>query len=366
VTIKDFQSFRVLGRGGFGSVHACRKLNSGKLYAMKCINKKLVKVKSALTNVMEERDVLTMIKSPFVTNLKYALQDENQLYLVMDLMLGGDLKFHLINAGHFSPERACFYAAEVLLGLEHIHSLNIIYRDMKLENVLLDHLGHCKISDLGLAVVTKTKIKGYAGTPGYTAPEMIKNKPYGPSADIFSYGVMLYRMLAGSKPFRGKVDRELDKAVVEKEPVYPPEFFDDVTRDLLEGLLQKKPEKRLGCGPRGIAEIKEHPYFAKIDWGLLEAGYIDPPFVPNKFDVNAASLKDIGDFDTAKFRNVKLNDRFKKVVKRFDFISELALQEELVAVLEKADSSINYEKYSHKPKPVVEVPPEPKGCCVVV
>jgi serine/threonine protein kinase len=121
----------------------------------------------------------------------------------MDLMLGGDLKFHLINAGRFTEKRARFYAAEVLLGLEHVHNASIIYRDMKLENVLLDHLGHCRISDLGLAVVTKTKIKGYAGTPGYTAPEMIKNKLYGPSADIFSFGVMLYRMLCGSKPFKG-------------------------------------------------------------------------------------------------------------------------------------------------------------------
>lgn len=132
-----------------------------------CINKKLVKVKSALDNVLEERNVLTMMKSNFVTNLKYALQDEDTLYLIMDLMCGGDLKFHLINAGRFTEKRARFYAAQVLLGLEHVHNSGCIYRDMKLENVLLDHAGHCRLSDLGLAVVTKVKIKGYAGTPGY-------------------------------------------------------------------------------------------------------------------------------------------------------------------------------------------------------
>lgn len=154
-----------------------------------------MKVKSALDNVLEERNVLTMMKSNFVTNLKYALQDEDTMFLVMDLMIGGDLKFHLINAGRFTEKRARFYAAQVLLGLEHVHKLSIIYRDMKLENVLADGFGHCRLSDLGLAVVTKVKIKGYAGTPGYTAPEMIKNKLYGPAADIFSFGVMLYRML---------------------------------------------------------------------------------------------------------------------------------------------------------------------------
>lgn len=367
VTVKDFTTFRVLGRGGFGAVHACRKINSGTLYAMKCINKRLVKVKSALDNVLEERNVLTMMKSTFVTNLKYALQDEDTLYLIMDLMLGGDLKFHLINAGRFTEKRARFYAAEVLLGLEHVHSNNVIYRDMKLENVLLDHNGHCKISDLGLAVITKTKIKGYAGTPGYTAPEMIKNKLYGPSADIFSYGVMLYRMLCGSKPFKGKADRDLDRAVVDKKPVFPKEIFSKDAVTLLTGLLQKRPEHRLGCGDKGIEEIKEHPFFEAIDWGLLEAGYLDPPFIPNKFDVNAASLKDIGDFDKNKYKNVKLDERFKQRVKNFHWVSIKALQEEMVLVLEKADEGVNFRKFDKQPQKAQQAPPPNSArCCVIL
>lgn len=367
VTVKDFTTFRVLGRGGFGAVHACRKKNCGTIYAMKCINKKLVKVKSALDNVLEERNVLTMMKSNFVTNLKYALQDEENLYLIMDLMLGGDLKFHLINAGRFTEKRARFYAAEVLLGLEHVHNASIIYRDMKLENVLLDHAGHCRISDLGLAVVTKVKIKGYAGTPGYTAPEMIKNKLYGPGADIFSFGVMLYRMLCGSKPFKGKIDRDLDKAVIERKPQFPKEIFSKEAISLLSGLLQKRPENRLGCGTKGIEEIKEHPFFECIDWGLLEAGYIDPPFVPNKFDVNAASLKDIGDFDRAKYRHVKLDDRFKEKIKNFEFISMRALKDEMVLVLEKADENKNFEKFAAQPEntPTSAVTQSP-SCCIIL
>jgi serine/threonine protein kinase len=342
----DFVTFRVLGRGGFGAVHACRKRNSGTIYAMKCINKKLVKVKTALENVMEERNVLTMMDSPFVTNLKYALMDEENLYLIMDLMLGGDLKFHLIHSVRFPEKRAKFYAAQVLLALEHVHSKNVIYRDMKLENVLLDHNGNCRISDLGLAVVTKKPVKGYAGTPGYTAPEMVSGHFYGPSADIFSYGVMLYRMLYGQKPFKGKIDKELDKAVVERQATYPPEVFSDDARDLLQGLLQKKPDKRLGSGFRGIQEIKDHPFFESIDWGLLEAGYLDPPFVPSKFDVNAASLKDIGDFDKGKYRHVKIDERFKDTVNNFEHINVKALQEEMVAVLEKADENVNFEKFA--------------------
>ena len=367
VQVKDFTTFRVLGRGGFGAVHACRKKNSGAIYAMKAINKKLVKVKSALDNVLEERNVLVMMKSEFVTNLKYALQDEETLYLVMDLMLGGDLKFHLINAGRFTEKRARFYAAQVLLGLEHVHRMGIIYRDMKLENVLLDHLGNCKISDLGLAVVTKVKIKGYAGTPGYTAPEMIKNKLYGPAADIFSYGVMLYRMLCGSKPFKGKIDRDLDKAVIEKKPQFPKEIFSKEATSILTALLQKRPEHRLGCTEKGIEEIKEHAFFESIDWGLLEAGYIDPPFVPNKFDVNAASLKDIGDFDRGKYKHVKLDERFKQRIKNFEYVSAGALQEEMSAVLRKVDENVKFEKFAIQPQIIKETSvSKSNACCTIL
>lgn len=366
ISIRDFTTFRVLGRGGFGAVHACRKNNSGSIYAMKSVNKKLVKMKNALDNIMEERNVLTMMQSNFLTNLKYAQQDEDNLYLIMDLMLGGDLKFHLINAGKFTEKRTRFYAAQVLLGLEHVHSKSVIYRDIKLENVQLDHYGNCKLSDLGLAVVTTVKIKGYAGTPGYTSPEMIKNRYYGPATDIFSYGVMVYRMLCGSKPFKGKTEGDLDKAVIEKKPFFPVDVFSSDAINLLTHLLQKKPENRLGCGEKGIEEIKEHRFFHTIDWGQLEAGYIDPPFVPNKFDVNAASLKDIGDFDKAKYKQVKLDDRFRARVAHFGYVSRNALQEELVTVMEKADEGINFEKFSIAPKKVTTTLDVPNNSCCTI
>jgi len=226
-------------------------------------------------------------------------------------------------------------------------------------------LWNCRISDLGLAVATKTKIKGYAGTPGYTAPEMIRNKLYGPSADIFSFGVMLFRMLCGSKPFKGKIDRDLDKAVVDRKPQFPKEIFTKEATHLLTGLLQKRPENRLGCGEKGMEEIKEHPFFESIDWGLLEAGYLDPPFVPNKFSF--ASLKDIGDFDKTKYKTVKLDERFKARVKTFDFIAVRALQDEMVSVLEKADEDAIFEKFAVKPQEA-KAPPKVSTtkCCVVM
>lgn len=365
VTITDFKQLRVLGRGGFGAVYACAKKNSGAIYAMKCMDKRLVKSKNALDNILEERNVLTMLKSKFFTNLKYALQDEDQLVLIMDLMLGGDLKFQLLTAGKFSDIRSRFYAAEVLLGLEAVNKASIIYRDMKLENVLLDNHGHCRLSDLGLAVVTKVNIKGYAGTPGYTAPEMIRNKLYGTGADIFSFGVMLYRMLSGQKPFKGKGDQDLDNAVLNSKPPFGTDFSKEAV-SLLTGLLQKRPDQRLGCGPRGFDEIKEHPFFETIDWGLLEAGYVDPPFVPSMESINAASAKEIGTFDSNKFKTTKLDDAFKKRLENFEFISGRGLQDEMVAVLEKADENTNFERFAVQPEPQVGLDEAPHLCCAIL
>jgi serine/threonine protein kinase len=283
-------------------------------------------------------------------------------------MLGGDLKFHLLQEGKFSEKRGRFYAAEILLGLEHIHSCNVIYRDIKLENVLLDHNGHCRITDLGLAVVTKTKIKGYAGTPGYTAPEMIKGRLYGPCADIFSLGVLIYRMLMAEKPFPGKVDRDLDKAVRDKKPNFPPEVFSKDAKSLLEGMLTKKPEQRLGCdAKRGIQDIKDHKFFSSIDWGLLEAGYLEPPFLPDQLNVNAASLKDIGAFDRNKYRNIKLNDKFRQQCQGFEYVSKSALQAEMVEVLQKADESVNFERFAVLPESESSTSPNAGGkCCVIL
>merc|ERR1719189_165031 len=200
-----FELFGPLGRGAFGLVHACEKRDCGKLYAMKQINKKRVQATESLKTVMQERDYLAMMHSKFVTGLKYAIVDEDTLYIILDLMLGGDLKYHLNVQEKFSEARTRFHAAQVLLGLEHIHSKGIVYRDLKLENVLVDEKGHCKISDLGLAVrMSSELVKGYAGTPGYTAPEVVLSHYYDHIVDFFSLGVMIYRFLCGKKPFQSK------------------------------------------------------------------------------------------------------------------------------------------------------------------
>ena len=155
--------------------------------------------------------------------------------------------------------------------------------------------------------------------------------------------------------------------MIERKPQFHQEVFTKEAISLLTGLLQKRPENRLGCGPRGIDDIKEHAFFESIDWGLLEAGYLDPPFVPSKFDVNAASLRDIGDFDRAKYRHVKLDDAFKEKITNFNFISSSGLQDEMVSVLEKADENRNFEKFATQPDIVpISSSADSPACCTIL
>jgi len=350
VGVEDFATLRLLGRGGFGTVYASRKLDSGRLYAMKAISKKLIKWKKAVSMTMLERHCLALVESPFVCNLAYAFQDKTHLFLIMDLMAGGDLKFHLTKQKGprpgFSEDRTKFHSAEILLALDAMHKKDIIFRDLKLENVLLDESGHCKISDLGLvALQGKKRITHYAGTPGYIAPEVAQKIPYGTPVDFFSYGVTIYRMLSGKKPFKGSSRQEFDKAVCEDEPVYDRDVFSPEATSLIKGLLRKDPKKRLGCGPAGVQEIKDHPFFADIDWGLLEIGYLDPPFVPSKHDVNANSLEDIGvDDESKQYSKVHLDDKFKKQIQGFEYVSKHSVRREIVAALKRKRDDENMKR----------------------
>jgi len=347
VTIDSFHLMRTLGRGAFGCVSAVKKKDTGRLYAMKQIDKRRVQATKSVGALLAEKRFLEQMDSLFVTSLKFSFMDADKLYLVMDLMTGGDLKYHLNHDDAFGEARARFYAAQILLGLEHIHEQHIIYRDLKLENVLVGENGHVKISDLGLAVsIDDGPVKGYAGTPGYTAPEVVLSQVYGREADFFSLGVVIYRALCGKKPFAKRRARartgpqrgasvELDHNVVRMTPRYEPrKKFNVMTRSLCRGLLQKKAKWRLGAG--GCDEVKAHPWFDCIDWAMLEAGYLDAPHQPGCDEINAEQQQNIGPpTDDAKYERVKLMPDFDEKLTGFAFKSTKMIQSELVDVLEK-------------------------------
>ncbi|XP_035392074.1 G protein-coupled receptor kinase 5 isoform X3 [Electrophorus electricus] len=235
VTKDTFRQYRVLGKGGFGEVCACQVRATGKMYACKKLEKKRIKKRKGEAMALNEKQILEKVNSRFVVSLAYAYETKDALCLVLTIMNGGDLKFHIYNMGTpgFEKERVQFYAAEICCGLQHLHRESIVYRDLKPENILLDDNGHIRISDLGLAIKVPEgeSIRGRVGTVGYMAPEVINNERYGMSPDWWGLGCLVYEMTAGRSPFRARKERvkreEVEKRVQEEEEEYSDKFTED-------------------------------------------------------------------------------------------------------------------------------------------
>ncbi|GLD98140.1 hypothetical protein PINS_up006837 [Pythium insidiosum] len=293
---KDFELLQVVGQGGFGKVFLSRKRtppDQGECYAMKVLKKQHVISSGLVNTTMAERKILTEIRHPFVVRLHYAFQDASKLYLVMDYLSGGALAAHLRRRRKFPEDWARFYAAEVAAAMAHLHSLNIIYRDAKLENVLLDHEGHVRITDFGLSKVGVSDLKGaktFCGTAAYIAPELLKGHSYGKAADWWSFGILLYEMIGGKPPYYHRNRDIMFQTILKQEWVrFPPEFSDSAI-SLIRGLLTRDPTQRLGSGPRGADEVLTHPFFDSISWPDLLEKRIQPPFNPGvgKLDTHYA------------------------------------------------------------------------------
>uniref|UniRef100_H0Z6Q4 Beta-adrenergic receptor kinase 1 n=3 Tax=Passeriformes TaxID=9126 RepID=H0Z6Q4_TAEGU len=335
LTMNDFSVHRIIGRGGFGEVYGCRKADTGKMYAMKCLDKKRIKMKQGETLALNERIMLSLVSTgdcPFIVCMSYAFHTPDKLSFILDLMNGGDLHYHLSQHGVFSEAEMRFYAAEIILGLEHMHSRFVVYRDLKPANILLDEFGHVRISDLGLACdFSKKKPHASVGTHGYMAPEVLqKGVAYDSSADWFSLGCMLFKLLRGHSPFRQhktKDKHEIDRMTLTMA-VELPDSFSPELRSLLEGLLQRDVNRRLGCMGRGAQEVKEEPFFKGLDWQMVFLQKYPPPLVPPRGEVNAADAFDIGSFDEEDTKGIKLLESDQELYRNFPLtISERWQQE---------------------------------------
>ncbi|XP_061732099.1 G protein-coupled receptor kinase 6-like isoform X2 [Nerophis ophidion] len=306
------------------------------MYACKKIEKKLLKKRRCEALVLNEKQILESVESRFMVNLAYAYETKHTLCMVMTMMSGGDLKFHIhkIGAAGLSEDRVRFYAAEVCCGLMHLHANSILYRDLKPENILLDKDGHIRISDLGLAVrvAEGAKAKGRVGTLGYMAPEVIVHKYYGVSVDWWGLGCLIYEMTSGQKLFgtRGKhISRdELERQIQMEQEEYS-ELFSEAAKDICSQLLIKDPINRLGCRRAGGREIQSHPFFQEVNFRMLEAGLVTPPFRPDPKLVYCSDVQDIDDFPTVK--GVKLDNSDSDFYARFNTGSvPIAWQNEMI------------------------------------
>lgn len=292
LTVADFDLLKIVGKGAFGKVMLVRKKNAkdqGSVYAMKVLKKDVIAAKGQIEHTKAERDILFEVRHPYIVRLRYAFQSEDKLYLVTDYYNGGTLFYHLRKSRHFPENRAKFYAAQLLSALEHLHSLNIIYRDLKLENVLMDHLGHLALTDFGLSKQNIDSTGGattFCGTAEYIAPELLKGQKYGPAVDWWSFGILLYEMMHGRTPFYDKNRKLMFYRIINTEPSFPSSFSAGAV-SCIRGLLRVNELERLGTSATGATAIKQTEFFSDIDFDKLMRREISPPFTPevvNEFD----------------------------------------------------------------------------------
>uniref|UniRef100_A0A8C7BRW5 G protein-coupled receptor kinase n=1 Tax=Neovison vison TaxID=452646 RepID=A0A8C7BRW5_NEOVI len=296
-----FLDFRVLGKGGFGEVSACQMKATGKLYACKKLSKKRLKKRKGYQGAMVEKTILAKVHSRFIVSLAYAFETKTDLCLVMTLMNGGDIRA----CAACGRSRACVCVCGGRPWLVQGHQVPLFRGPAgDLGPCLLS--GNIRISDLGLAVELKdgqTKTKGYAGTPGFMAPELLRGEEYDFSVDYFALGVTLYEMIAARGPFRARGEKVENKELKQRilsEAVKYPDTFSQASKDFCEALLEKDPEKRLGFRDGTCDGLRTSPLFKDINWRQLEAGMLTPPFVPDSRTVYAKNIQDVGAFSTVK------------------------------------------------------------------
>uniref|UniRef100_A0AAQ5YNM8 Protein kinase C n=1 Tax=Amphiprion ocellaris TaxID=80972 RepID=A0AAQ5YNM8_AMPOC len=289
--IDDFVLHKMLGKGSFGKVFLAELKKTGKFFAVKALKKDVVLMDDDVECTMVERRVLSLAwENPFLTHLYCTFQTKENLFFVMEYLNGGDLMFHIQNCHKFDLHRATFYAAEIICGLQFLHSRGIIYRDLKLDNVLLDSDGHIKIADFGMCkenMQDDSRTSTFCGTPDYIAPEILLGQKYNSSVDWWSFGVLLYEMLIGQSPFHGRDEEELFQSIRTDNPAYP-QWLSKAAKDILVKLFVREPEERLGVK----GNIRQHSFFSSTDWNALEQRQVAPPFRPT-----LTSPSDCSNFD---------------------------------------------------------------------
>jgi len=271
---------KVIGRGGFGRVLLVRKIDTRKVYAMKVLKKAAIAARGEIEHTRTEQSVLSKLSHPFLARLHWSFQTEDSLYFIMDFINGGELFHHLSKEKCFPEQRVKFYTAQIVCGMEYLHSHGIIYRDLKPENILLSSKGNVVMTDFGLSkeglTANDSRTATFCGTPEYLAPEIIKGDDYTKAIDWWSVGTLIYEMLTGLPPFYTEDEENMYHKIMTAELRIPATFSPEVA-DLITKFLKRDPKQRL----QEPAQIKAHPWFKDINFAALERLEIVPAFIPH-------------------------------------------------------------------------------------
>ncbi|XP_076349302.1 cAMP-dependent protein kinase catalytic subunit 3-like isoform X2 [Tachypleus tridentatus] len=277
--LEDFEMKKTIGTGTFGRVCLCRNKLTGAYYAMKILEIADVIRLKQVEHVKNEKSILKQVVHPFIIDMLWTNHDDTSLYMLFEYVCGGELFTYLRNAGRFSSTTGAFYAAEIVLALEYLHKQQVVYRDLKPENLLLDREGHLKITDFGFAKTLTDRTWTLCGTPEYLAPEIIQSKGHNKAVDWWAFGILIYEMLAGYPPFFDDNPFAIYEKILAGKIDWP-RHIDPIAKDLIKKVLVQDRTKRLGNMKNGADDIKRHRWFKGTNWDDVLNKRIRPPIVP--------------------------------------------------------------------------------------
>ena len=324
----NFKFLYVIGKGGFGKVWKIQSKKTKTIYALKEMSKLKIIDKKSEKSINSEREFLSKLYHPFIVNMHYAFQDKQNLYLVMDILNGGDLRFHISRYHKFSEEQTRFFIANIIYSLQYIHSNNVIHRDIKPENLVLDEKGYVRITDFGIAKENMPDNSSEtSGTPGYMAPEVMKAKNHSFAVDFFAVGVIGYEFMQGKRPYYGKNRKEIKEQMLSKQALITEETiahgWSSESMDFINLLLQRKEDKRLGShgGSKGAEELMKHLWLKYYPWNELKNKTLSAPFIPepkDNFDkLYCESIDKISEETQLRYEEIYCSSHFKKVFLNF-------------------------------------------------
>jgi len=323
----NFKFLYVIGKGGFGRVWKIQSKKTNTKYALKEMSKLKIIDKKSEKSINSEREFLSKLNHSFIVNMHYAFQDRDNLYLVMDLLNGGDLRFHISRYRKFSEEQTRFFLANIIYAIDYIHSNNVIHRDIKPENLVLDDKGYVRITDFGIAKENMPDNSSEtSGTPGYMAPEVMKGRNHSFPVDFFAIGVIGYEFMIGTRPYVGKNRKEIKEQMLSKAVVINEDNiasgWSQESADFINKLLERKESKRLGC-KEGAKELMRHHWLKYYPWDELKSKTLLAPFIPDpkdNFDKNyCESIDKISEETKIRYEEIYCSAHYKKIFANFYF-----------------------------------------------